>query len=168
MGSDPTGQPQYQQQQQEQQQQEQEQAEIKRDNTPPADSNSGSTDNAQFSAIDDRLQKLEKSVGSISSDLTSLSNKNAQRHQDAIRGAVTKGQINDLDARLQRIETAISAIQKDMEGKDYKKDFSQLQKQLQMSHSSLAQNIQSNVMESMYHPVTSYGNKSSLILTKIF
>lgn len=137
---------------QQQQQQQQQQQDTKRDNQPPAANNPGSTDNVQsnqLAGFEDRLQRIYNTVNTISADVNTLSQKNVQRHQEATRNSVTKGQINDLDARLQRIESTLSDMKKAMDGRDYSKQFSQLQKQLQTSHSNLADNLQSTMMNSM-------------------
>lgn len=143
--------------QQQQQHQQQQQQEVKRDNQPPADNNPGSTGNvqgSQLAAFEDRLQKIDSTVNSISADVSKLSQKSGQRHDEAIRGGVTKAQFNDLESRLQGIESTLSDIRKDLEGRDYSKQFSQLQKQLQTSHSNLADNLQSTLMTSMHPPPT--------------
>ncbi|KAK2753260.1 hypothetical protein FQN54_007951 [Arachnomyces sp. PD_36] len=148
-GTDSSGQSNTQSQDQQQEQQEQQQQqEVKRDNPPPVNNNqgSGTTQSSQLAAFEDRLQKIDSTVNSISGDLTTLAQKNVQRHQEYIRGSITKGQFNDMDARLQRIESALSDIRKDLEGRDYSKQFSQLQRQLQTSHSNLADNLQSTLM----------------------
>lgn len=154
-GTDSSGQNtgQTQDQQQDQQQQQQQQQEVKRDDPPPANTNQGSTGNVQsnqLAAFEERLQKIDGTVNSISGDLTTLSQKNAQRHQEYVRGSITKGQFNDMDAKLQRIESALADIRKDLEGRDYSKQFTQLQRQLQTSHSNLADNLQSTLMTSTF------------------
>lgn len=141
-----------QQQQQQQKQQQQKQQDVKRETEPPADNNPESSEKlrGRVSAFEDRLQKIDTTVNSISAELNSLSQKNTQRHQEAIRESVTKAQFHDLDSKLQRIESTLSDIRKDLEGRDYSKQFSKLQKQLQTSHSNLADNLQSTLMSSTY------------------
>jgi mannose-binding lectin 1 len=98
----------------------------------------------KFADIQGRLQAINSATDKALQEISALSSKSAEQHQEIVRNAVTRAQLVSLDQRIQRLEKMLEGIQKDLSAKDYQVHFNKLQEALRHSHSGILDSLQSS------------------------
>jgi mannose-binding lectin 1 len=111
------------------------------DNRPTIDPASLDT---KFADIQSRLQAIDSATDKVLQEISALSTKSAERHQEIVRNAATRDLLGGLEQRLQRLEKMLESIQKDLSTKDYQGHFNKLQEALRHSHSGILDSLQSS------------------------
>ena len=132
-------------QQQEQPQMQQMQSPPTQNQNPPQQQSpaTSSGDNTQFVYLQGRLSSLTSALESVTRDLSALSSKAEERHQEALRKTVTAEQINALDQKLSSIDNKLSGIKSELDARQ--NQFTKLQDSLRESHHSLLEGLPSSV-----------------------
>ncbi|KAL1961138.1 hypothetical protein VTO42DRAFT_3083 [Malbranchea cinnamomea] len=95
----------------------------------------------QIADLQSRLNSLTSTTERILSEMSGLSHRADDKHQELLRRAAGRDQLSSLDTRLQRVERLVEAVQKDVQRTQ--RHFDMLQDTVQKSHHGLLEHVQS-------------------------
>lgn len=96
---------------------------------------------SQFNDLHSRLQIIAHAIDSLVKEVTILADNSEGRHREIARNTMTGDQLMAMDARIQSIEQTV---------KDYQGQFTNLQRILKDSHSSLIEGLPAHMSDSMF------------------
>ncbi|KAI9702529.1 MAG: hypothetical protein M1836_001009 [Candelina mexicana] len=123
---------------------------------PPADRYASqiTSHEAQFADLHDRLQYLSHQIDSTSNEISSISSRLEERHQESLHKYPSQ-ELSSMDSRLNHIENIVRSIQKDVEGRDYKEHLTDLKNTLSDTHRSLLTTLPKSMGDGMFTPLPS-------------
>jgi len=109
----------------------------------------------QFADLHNRLQGMTHQVANIFGEFDQLSRKMEERHNQmmAAMPVVPHDNINDLKRRIEGIERTVQQIQKDVEGRDYGKHISDLQRSVDNIKGGLTEHLPDTLGQSKFTPL---------------